>query len=259
MNLTKSQCEEFRKNPSVNPLTGRTIQVGNVTHKKLAKACEGKGKSPNTPIPDRPAPPMGPMIHWRYDVKGHDDEFNNMVDFGNFIKKRINTLGEENGQLSFMELEDLNNIIEHSKKHFDDEPKYIQRLDKMKSKVQELMKKPTVLHDQPNATIVAHLEIKPSRTFIRGNVLRCYQLWKLSISTMRGALKNKSIYAHEPKEHIANLVEQKAYLDYLIKHKIFSREDIYDRTFKTDKPYEELKETFAEYSKLYKQVKGKSP
>ena len=56
-----------------------------------------------------------------------------------------------------------------------------------------------------------------------------------------------------------NIIEKKQFLDYLIKHKIFSHEDIYARTFKTDRPYEELKEKFAEYKVLYKKLRGKSP
>ena len=258
MNLTKSQCEEFRKNPSVNPLTGRTIQVGNVTHKKLAKACEGKGKSPNTYIPDRPAPPMGPMIHWNYNIDVPGEGRNNLVKFGNYIKERVKELKDSTEPYSLLELTDFQRILEEAKDQFDGKTIYVEKFDKVLEKVKELLKG-KIIDDKPKATIVAHLEIKPSRTFIRGRVLRCYRLWESSMDTMKSALESKSIYAHEPREHIANLVDQKAYLDYLVKHKIFSREDIYDRTFKTDKPYDELKETFAEYSKLYKQIKGKSP
>ena len=57
MNINKAQCEAFRKNPSINPLTGREIQVGKVTHQKLVKACEEAGKQTSTSPPNRPAPP----------------------------------------------------------------------------------------------------------------------------------------------------------------------------------------------------------
>ena len=53
--------------------------------------------------------------------------------------------------------------------------------------------------------------------------------------------------------------EKKKYLDFVIKTKIFTYDDIYKRTFPNDKIFDELKELHKEYAKVYKKEKGKSP
>jgi len=259
MNINKAQCEAFRKNPSINPLTGREIQVGKVTHQKLVKACEEAGKRTSKSPPNRSAPPMGPMIHWEYDVQGVDDKRDNAVDFANYIRKRIKELKASTSVLSKFELVDMKNIIDGIKEHLDDEPTYIEKLDQMKEKLDELLKRDTVINDVPSYAVVAHLEVKPSRVFIRGRVLYCYRLWESAMSDMDASIETNTIFAHVGPAHMKNLIEQKHYVDYIIKHKIFSHEDIYKRTFKTDRPYEELKEKFAEYKVLFKKLDGKSP
>jgi hypothetical protein len=35
MSLIRKHCEEFLKNPSINPKTGRKIAIGKVKHKQL--------------------------------------------------------------------------------------------------------------------------------------------------------------------------------------------------------------------------------
>lgn len=256
MNLTTSQCEAFKKQPSINPLTGRHIQQGKVTYKKLVKACQGKVKSPKS-SPRNNAPPMGPMIHWRYNIKIPDDEADNMIEFHNFIDDRI----EEHSSkpLTLMELNDWLTILKYGVAIFKNDKEYRDAMIHLMEKLQAIAKKDKLIDDLPSYTIVSDLEIKASRTFIRGNVLRCFRLWESTMNTMKSSLMSKNIHAHEPRGHVANLIKQKDYLDYLIKHKIFSYDDIYKHTFKTDHPYQKLKDTFAEYSKLYKKIKGTSP
>ena len=161
--------------------------------------------------------------------------------------------------LSKFELVDLKNIADEIKQYLEDEPTYIEKLDQMKGKLDELLKRDTVVNDVPSFAVVAHLEVKPSREFIRGQVLRCYSLWRSTYGIMQNSINTNQIFGGVGPAQMKNIIEKKQYLDYIIKHKIFSHEDIYARTFKTDKPYEELKEKFAEYKVLYKKLRGKSP
>jgi enamine deaminase RidA (YjgF/YER057c/UK114 family) len=58
---------------------------------------------------------------------------------------------------------------------------------------------------------------------------------------------------------IKNIVSDKVYLDYVIKHRIFTYDDIYKNTFPSEKAFDELQDTYKEWVKLYKNIKGKSP
>jgi 2-cysteine adaptor domain len=260
MDITKAQCEAFKKNPSVNPVTGRAILIGNVTHKKLVKACEGVKKTPSPKsIPKRDPPPMGPMIHWAFGADNYLEEFNNMTKFARYISKRVKETDGETGPLSLMELNEIQAIIKEAKVQFKDEPAYIQGLNKINETVLDLLKRTDVVNDLPVSTVVAYLEIKPSRISVREGVMRCHQLWQDALEDMQISIEKNKVFAHVFPKQIQNLLEQKAYLDYVIKHKIFSADDIYQRTFKMEKPYEHLKALFKKYSALFKKLEGKSP
>ena len=45
MNPTKEQCEEFKKNPTVNPLSGRHIDHGKIRYNQLSRACDAVSES----------------------------------------------------------------------------------------------------------------------------------------------------------------------------------------------------------------------
>lgn len=40
MKLSKEQIEAFRRNERVNPLTGRSIEIGKRVHRQLTNACK---------------------------------------------------------------------------------------------------------------------------------------------------------------------------------------------------------------------------
>jgi len=61
-----------------------------------------------------------------------------------------------------------------------------------------------------------------------------------------------------PESKIQLISKRKAFVDYLIKHKIFSKEDIYTKVFPSEKAFDNLKKKFADYKKLYKEVEGVS-
>ena len=45
MDISVEKCEAFKKNPTVNPLTGRKIQLHKIRHTQLTKACEAAKKN----------------------------------------------------------------------------------------------------------------------------------------------------------------------------------------------------------------------
>ena len=58
--LTVEQCEEFRQQPSVNPLTGNIIKVGGPTFLKLVEKCEELKRKQLTNIPIRHTEEINP-------------------------------------------------------------------------------------------------------------------------------------------------------------------------------------------------------
>jgi hypothetical protein len=258
MILTKSQCEQFRSNKTVNPLTGRTISKGKITYLKLTQACEDK-KSPSPKIIlDHKAPPMGPMIHWRLNAEVPTEERNNMLKFLKYIQATTKELEENNEQISKLFLEDMIDILKEGASLFADKGGYVKLINKLIEQLKTLKLSNRVYNDVPKATIVAYLEVKPSRKFIRGRVLRCYSLWKSIMNLIEGTLLTKKIQTHASRQQLDNVLEQKEYLDYVIKHKIFTYDDIWKNTFPNDKAYDTLKVKYEEYIKLYKEIKAKA-
>jgi hypothetical protein len=71
--------------------------------------------------------------------------------------------------------------------------------------------------------------------------------------------KKNKVTADVTSGPIKRILEGKKYLDYLIKHKIFSHDDIYKKVFKSEKVFDELKEDYKKYREIYKKEKGEYP
>jgi hypothetical protein len=259
MILSKSQCDKFKSDPSINPLTGRTIHQGKITYIKLTKACntEDKIKTPIKSIKINRIPPMGPMIDWQFNTETPDDEENNLIEFHDFIDEIIEN--KHKYKFTKMEIDDYIDIITIGKNYFKNEKDYFEAFSELLEKLNQIKRTSKLINDIPKPTTIAHMQIRPSKMYIRGRVLRCFQLWKSAYDSINGALLTQKISTHVSKLQMKNVLEQKKYLDYLIKHKIFSHDDIYKNTFPNDKVYNELKDKYEEYVVLYKKLKGKSP
>lgn len=258
MKISKQDCKAFRENPRINPITGRKIEIGKITHSKLSKACNNISPSPRTPSPTREVPPMGPMIHWKLDADVPQEERNNLIKFYNHIKERLHTIKENKEPVSIMEMNDFKGILREAREQFADKPKHIEKLKKLWIAIDTLLGEGHLVNDEPVSTTVIHMEIKGDRVFVRGRILRCFRLWESAKTSMEISIESRR-NLNMGKVEIHNVLEQKKYIDYIIKHKIFTYNDIYIRTFKTERPYEELKELFEKYKRLYKSIKGSSP
>jgi len=257
LKINKSQCAEFLANPTVNPLTGRRIQEGKGTHTKLMNQCKGRKEASPKLNTNFEAPPMGPMIHWRYNIKNSADEQNNLLAFCLYIEERIDKL-KDLPAVSKMELEEFGSILKHAKQVFKDEDDVIEELEPLMKSVSKLIKTKTLIDDVPKAKIVALKEIKQSRVFIREQLLRCYQIWKDTLESIEESLHLKKVKIFVSRMEMRNTLETKQYLDYVIQHKIFSHDDIYKRMLPSERAYDDLKAKYELYRALYKKEKGQS-
>ena len=258
MNISRRQCEEFRANPTVNPLTGRVIQVGKVRHRELSAACAKylPGASVSSKGNDYQIPPMGPMIHWRMD--GEIGVYNNMIDFLKFIQPTVKELEQGTGPISKMWLDELHDILVEAKDVFHGKPAYVKTIDKILGRLETIRRSRPTIDDLPKINVIAEIDVKPKRVFIRGRVLRGYSLYDGALRAIEESLHIGYIRKHVGIGQIKDVLRYKTYCDYLIKHKIFSHDDIYKRVYPGENAFDELKKKYTEYRKLYKQEKGES-
>lgn len=268
MNLTKKQCEAFRANPKVNPLTGRSIEVGKIRHQQLTEACgktEPSKKLPSSQKQD--APPMGPMIHWKYNPVGQlTDEVirKNVIAFLNHIHDRLKEL-QTTASISEMELTDMYDLLKDFETWLKDTPglknreKLLKGVESEQHNVKHLSKQANVYNDLPTEKEVAQIQIKSERCFVRGRVLRGFSLFNGALKDINESLQIGRINTGIATGQIKDVLRYKTYCDYLIKHKIFSHDDIYKLTYPGDNAFEDLKAKYTEYRKLYKKEKGASP
>jgi hypothetical protein len=256
-------CEEFLKNPTINPITGRRIEKGKVTYNKLMKECHKKSQSSTIStiksLKSYKIPEMGPMIHWNYNADNRNERLKNMSEFLKFIQAKVINFQENTDSLSRMQIEEFKEIVEDALGLFSHIPKYINGVQNLLNKIKNLLATRILIDDRPKYNIVSDIEIKPSRRFIRGRILEIYSLYESTKETMLGAIENNYVRIHVSLGEIKVWSEHKKYLDYVIKHNIFTYDDIYKNTFPHENIFEELKELFPKYAKVYKSVKGKSP
>ncbi len=261
MNLTKVQCQEFFSNPTQNPLTGRKIEKNKGTYQKLMKECQ-EMMYHKVDIKDKMyyIPPMGPMMHWNKFKSNYVDRQNNMIDMMNYFVERLDEL-EKFPMMSRMELDEIHDILKEAKKMFKGDTDYEGGIEEEIERVKKLKKQSNIFDDVPKKSVVKSCwkEIYPNRLHMREEVNSIHNSVKNYILTMEGSIKENDIQILIRKGNIQNNIVNKSYLDYLIKHNIFTYDDIYKRTFTSEKQFDELVELHKKYSVLYKKLEGKSP
>jgi hypothetical protein len=266
--VTPQLCEEFLKNPTINPITGRRIEKGKVTYNKLMKACQKKSPSSTKTLMPSPKsykiPEMGPMIHWIYNANDMNERRKNMSEFLKFIQAKVKVYEGNQDVLSRMQIEEFKEILEDALGLFSHDRRYSGGIMGLLTKVKNLLATRTFIDDRPKYNIISDIEIKPSRRFIRGRILEIYSYYnsdkKIMIEEMNSDdVQFRASKFRVTKGRIRDICETKQYLDYVIQHKIFTYDDIYKNTFPNESIFEELKELHKEYAKVYKRVKGKSP
>ena len=259
MNVSKKQCSAFRANQTVNPLTGRTIQIGKIRHKQLMAACAKYPRTISAPLKgdDYEIPPMGPAIHWL--IEGVLEADKHMLDFLKYIQPAVKEMENRTEPISKMWLNELRDILVEAKQIFSNKPKYVGTIDKLLERLTKVEQSHPLINDLPPEKVVALVEVKPSRVFIRGRVARGYILYQNSYAALETSLRDEKMGTDVSAGEINDVLRYKTYCDYLIKHKIFSHDDIYKRVYPGENAFDELKRMYTEYRKLYEKEKGKSP
>jgi len=259
--ITKEQCDKFKSTPTVNPLTGRKIAIGKVTHAKLTKLCNTATTKPKPKSTKKTKnvyiPPLGPMMHWSIDgIYGNGQDQKNAYEFIKFLKHKYFELKE-------------NNVREISKSEILD---YIEMSDdishlhmgnnmsnyciKLREEFKQLKKTMKLINDQPKHDVFEYngravMEIRPSRTFNRKQVAFVYNFYIQKKESLESELAHKTNLAI-PRSHVlGDQKRHKAYLDHLIKLNVFSYDDIYKHTFKNEKFPEELEALYKRYLDKY--------
>lgn len=261
--LTKAQCEEFLARETVNPVTRRKIAIGKDVHKRLMKQCAStKQPTKRSPRLLHP-PPMGPVMHWMMYAKTEKEELNNMISILNHIKSRVQSFKDDE-VVSMMEMEEFNEFLKEAellfkKSVYKNKHKFFTYIDAVSEMVKQVYKSYKIVDDRPKYAIVRDSEVKPSRHFIRQQVYFLYRVTMGKLYSMRECLQKDEIVVYVSSSAYHSLKDIKKYMDYLIEHRIFTYDEIYKHTFKSDKIFDEIKSTWKEYAALYRRLKGTSP
>lgn len=258
-NITKQQCEEFKKNPTANPLTGRKIQEGKITHTMLSKACSQFTVSPKKEITKKTVkskrayiPPLGPMMHWEYKITldfetGLQLERKNATQFLRFIQDRYFALKNEK-ELSKSEFNDYVDMLAAIRSEIAWSKNTYDVIDTLHGYFMGLKKRVKLINDLPKYDIVYNVEISQSRASNRKTICEIYNTYAVLKLHIEDELKHKSNLAIQSPHR---LFEYKKYLDHMIKLKLFTYDDIYKHTFENDKFPEEIAALYKKYEDKY--------
>lgn len=259
--LTREKCDEFKKNPSVNPLTGRKIKVGKVTHMRLTKECSKVINTPKVKVETKPTPkpkttsipPLGPMIHWNYKytldfTTGLQVKKQNATEFLRFIQKRFFELQKEE-KISKSEFNDYVDMLEAIRDEIAWSNKMYDTIDTLQAYFQLLRKNVKLVDDLPKYDIVYNVEVHPSRTLNRRTICGIYNSYATFVKDLQMELKHKSNVVIPNK--IKDLKNDKKYLDHMIKLKLFTYDDIYKNTFENENFPEEIAALYKKYMDKY--------
>ena len=255
MNISNEQCLAFEKNPAVNPITKRKIQIGKTTHKKLSKAC-----SPSLKKVDKLAPEMGPMIYWR-DIQSGEKEGENCILFIEHIEKKVDEYEKMNKTtLSRMELDEFIILLQELEDYYSSvySIKTRTRVIELKKRVEIVMQKHKLKNDLPKWKIVEDMINGRNRFSIRINIYNAHFRFRSARRIMTGSLKAHKITAAVGMGIISSIRKEKRYVEYAIKKNIFRYDDIYGKVWNSEKDYNDLEELFIKFGKLYKRVKGET-
>ena len=270
--INKTQCDEFNKNPNINPLTGRKIEIGKSTHAKLVKLCSSVKKTSGKMLV---TPPMGPYMQPYYDNQmGSNVIVKRVYKCIQFYNKRIIEL-EKLESSSLMEVDDTISSLKYFKKLFNHEihrvlpgdswkhkhhDKFEKAVDSLIIEYEKLKKLDNIVNDLPIPKVIDYdFEIYSNRFKIRKCVMHIYDLYEMVFSSSISGINNKDKIT-ESGESVQGRICQvlglkRDYLNYLVEHKIFTEEDILE-TFDDDSKFSKLVGLYNQFAEKYKKQKN---
>lgn len=249
MQVTREQCKQFRSNETINPLTGRKIQRGKITHKRLTKACSTSVTN-SSKQKDKYIPPLGPMIFWSYDAETDlQKRRENAYEILDFVRLKYLQLKDTRASISESEINDYIELCKMLHKPLPEDANYIHTLEKELLKVKKTKK---IMHDEPKHDVFENLvEIRPSRTFNRTRIAFIYNYYAKIKFNLEYCLKHNKKSEVVIPVNMKDLRTFKRYLDYMIKKKLFTYDDIYKHTFKNENFPEEIEALHKQYLKKF--------
>ncbi len=264
--LTKEQCLQFLANETINPLTGREIEIGKTTHKQLKKLCNDTeksfSKSPSFKN-DYEIPPMGPILYWEI---SDSDRFTNRRTYIKLLKhvqKRLNLIESRNQKESKLEFKEFNDILKEILDNdiIHEKNKIIDSLKDTITFLKELEKTKEFINDIPKEKTINGFKIYKNRIEMRETIDYIFKRYNTLKKYIDKGLKNNDASLSIGKSDIKEIIDGKKYIDYLIKHNIFAYDDIYgeNKVFENEYIFNTLEENYKIYRIMHKKQYDLTP
>ncbi len=262
--LTKEQCLQFLANETINPLTGREIEIGKTTHKQLKKLCNDTeksfSKSPSFKN-DYEIPPMGPILYWEGVQVTDKEKQKKILKLLSHVEKRMDILKNSNNKFSKLEFTEFKDIVKEAQKIFDGNEKYSKLLINTSNELKELEKTKEFVNDIPKEKKVNGFKVHKDRIEMRETIHYIMKRYKdISEDVVQGINKNNARLSIG-KTDIKEIIDGKKYIDYLIKHNIFAYDDIYgeNKVFENEYIFNTLEENYKIYRIMHKKQYDLTP
>lgn len=203
------------------------------------------------------APPMGPIIGLMYGIRLFEPEMDdkkvaNAKQTLQYISNRIDELQDTTDPISSMEMEDIIDSLKELKKIYKVENAVFLELI---IEMQDFLKTFYSPHSdkvfiddipEPQDYVVRTYSIYPQRWRMRTHVDTIHATMLVSTASMKRQIDTGK---YTDPGAVESILEEKAYLTLLIRKKIFRKEDIYGKVFKSEKDFTDLKRLFEKYKK----------
>lgn len=204
------------------------------------------------PKPKRYQPPdIGPVIYFNYKDYEEKTERKNISVLIDYIGDKIDEMYDSKIPLSRMEIEEyiqtLKDMIDEGSRNEDIMKKYIEYLQDLLNEDREIVD--DVLKAPIRVTSV--YIISPQRAHNRRMVAGIFNSLQTDYGRLQGLIKHKDYY--QDHGNVSFTLEGKQFIDALIRHKIFRREDIYGKVFKSPREFTKLKRLRERWLKMKKE------
>lgn len=257
--LTPEQCQAFLDNPTINPITRRSIKEGGPVHKMLQKACLKDS------LPKNYQSPLGPSIHPSIFIDDMALFKKNLGEWIIFIRNRLLEL-DSYTWIRKSELEDDHSMLMYIKKQMEKigNPNAVQVIESIQGLLKQFKKDhkqqihddiyiqtPIRVRDDILTVSNDRYAVRNAISYIYGIVMENKQIMEYAVQTQKITLNP----THTLRESIETFQK---YLNSVVEHHIFTKEEIYGKIFEPN-VFTNLKSLIQKFRALYKKERGQSP
>lgn len=252
------QCQQFKTNPSINPLTGKPIKIGKLTYLKLSEACNSLPREPSIKananreqqVRVYPAPPVGPLMHWKMTARTNLDSLNNIIRHINYVDERVTELTASHHDVSKMELAEFSDFISLARREFQAaslNKQYTLALNDLSKRVNSIKDTKVIYDDVPEYKVIAGTEVKPRRFYNRITIFEIWSLYNTALELVEHAIETRQFAVGIDPNVITELKSKKKFFNYLISNNIFTHDDIYKNTFGDERAFDHIDNKHRQY------------